>query len=149
MSIKKLPQVTTTLRWLLRRGSPLPIPNREVKPACADGTAICGRVCRRLSLEPQLFKLGFFFLMERRVRPSGSDRRLCFACSVKASGLWNPSFLSWGSFFYWNDVFGYRLGSLKTLFLTKQGFLFLERRVRPSGSVRRLCFARSANASGL
>ncbi|MDH4402900.1 MAG: hypothetical protein QE264_01485, partial [Flavobacterium sp.] len=76
--------------------------------------------------------------------------------------LWNSSFLSWGSFFYWNDVFGYRLGSspllrpfgyrlgsLKTLFLTKQGFLFLERRVRPSGSVRRLCFARSANASGL
>jgi hypothetical protein len=40
------------LRWLLRRGSPLPIPNREVKPACADGTAICGRVCRRL-----LFKI--------------------------------------------------------------------------------------------
>ena len=39
------------LRWLLRRGSPLPIPNRVVKPACADGTAICGRVCRRLSLE--------------------------------------------------------------------------------------------------
>ena len=38
------------LRWLLRRGSPLPIPNREVKPACADGTAVCGRVCRRLSL---------------------------------------------------------------------------------------------------
>ena len=38
------------LRWLRRRGSPLPIPNREVKPACADGTAICGRVCRRLSL---------------------------------------------------------------------------------------------------
>ena len=30
----------TTLRWLLRRGSPLPIPNREVKPACADGTAV-------------------------------------------------------------------------------------------------------------
>ena len=27
------------LRWLLRRGSPLPIPNREVKPDCADGTA--------------------------------------------------------------------------------------------------------------
>ena len=30
----------TTLRWLLRRGSPLPIPNRVVKPACADGTAV-------------------------------------------------------------------------------------------------------------
>ena len=28
------------LRWLLRRGSPLPIPNRVVKPACADGTAV-------------------------------------------------------------------------------------------------------------
>ena len=28
---------------------PLPIPNREVKPTCADGTAIqCGRVGRRL-----------------------------------------------------------------------------------------------------
>ena len=27
---------------------PLPIPNREVKPACADGTAMqCGRVGRR------------------------------------------------------------------------------------------------------
>ena len=31
--------------WLLRRCSPLPISNREVKPACADGTAMqCGRV---------------------------------------------------------------------------------------------------------
>ena len=38
--IKKLPKATTTLRWLLRRGSPLPIPNRVVKPACADGTAV-------------------------------------------------------------------------------------------------------------
>jgi hypothetical protein len=65
------------LRWLLRRGSPLPIPNRVVKPACADGTAICGRVCRRLSLwNPSFFKLGFFFLWVRRVRPLGSVRRL-------------------------------------------------------------------------
>jgi hypothetical protein len=46
------------LRWLLRRGSPLPIPNREVKPACADGTAVCGRVCRRL-----LFKILIMYLM--------------------------------------------------------------------------------------
>ena len=30
---------------------PLPIPNREVKPACADGTAMqCGRVGHRLLL---------------------------------------------------------------------------------------------------
>ena len=46
------------LRWLLRRGSPLPIPNREVKPACADGTAICGRVCRRLSFENPIHLFG-------------------------------------------------------------------------------------------
>ena len=31
------------------RVPPLPIPNREVKPACADGTAMqCGRVGSRL-----------------------------------------------------------------------------------------------------
>lgn len=31
---------------------PLPIPNREVKPACADGTALqCGRVGGRLLLQ--------------------------------------------------------------------------------------------------
>jgi hypothetical protein len=35
-----MPIALKTLRWLLRRGSPLPISNREVKPACADGTAI-------------------------------------------------------------------------------------------------------------
>ena len=55
------------LRWLLRRGSPLPIPNRVVKPACADGTAICGRVCRRLSLlNPNLYRLGFFFYIQTK-----------------------------------------------------------------------------------
>ena len=47
--LKLIAHCNKTLRWLLRRGSPLPIPNREVKPACADGTAFCGRVCRRLS----------------------------------------------------------------------------------------------------
>ena len=32
---------------------PLPIPNREVKPTYADGTAMqCGRVGSRLLLEP-------------------------------------------------------------------------------------------------
>jgi hypothetical protein len=62
---------TNLLRWLLRRGSPLPIPNRVVKPACADGTAICGRVCRRLFLlNPNLFRLGFFFLLEQPVHSS-------------------------------------------------------------------------------
>ena len=38
--INKLSKATNLLRWLLRRGSPLPIPNRVVKPACADGTAV-------------------------------------------------------------------------------------------------------------
>ncbi len=46
---------------------PLPIPNREVKPASADGTAfICGRVGRRQSLPkaPVLFEPGpFLFLL--------------------------------------------------------------------------------------
>ncbi len=44
---------------------PLPIPNREVKPASADGTAfICGRVGRRQSLPkaPVLFEPGPFLL---------------------------------------------------------------------------------------
>jgi hypothetical protein len=39
-NIEKLSKATNLLRWLLQRGSPLPIPNREVKPACADGTAV-------------------------------------------------------------------------------------------------------------
>ena len=49
------------------RVPPLPIPNREVKPACADGTAMqCGRVGNRLfsfnreSLEG-IFPSGDFF----------------------------------------------------------------------------------------
>ena len=45
----------------MRRGSPLPIPNREVKPACADGTAICGRVCHCLFLVKPRRKVGVFF----------------------------------------------------------------------------------------
>ena len=60
---------------------PLPIPNREVKPTCADGTAMqCGRVGRRLLsmkslrfrkiseaflffLPADLFLLRWFFLL--------------------------------------------------------------------------------------
>ena len=46
---------------------PLPIPNREVKPACADGTAMqCGRVGRRLLFitGPRVKRLtwGLFFV---------------------------------------------------------------------------------------
>ena len=42
---------------------PLTIPNREVKPICADGTAYCGRVGRCLSyLIPSGFPGGIFSL---------------------------------------------------------------------------------------
>ena len=58
---KCCPKQHNLLRWLLRRGSPLPIPNREVKPDCADGTAICGRVCRRLFFEKPI-RIGWAFL---------------------------------------------------------------------------------------
>ena len=49
---------------------PLPIPNREVKPTCADGTAMqCGRVGRRLlsmkSLRFQKISEAFLFFFPR------------------------------------------------------------------------------------
>ena len=50
------------------RVPPLPIPNREVKPACADGTAMqCGRVGGRLLSrlrlrEPKRFTEPFSFM---------------------------------------------------------------------------------------
>jgi hypothetical protein len=48
---------------LLRRGSPLPIPNRVVKPDSADGTTVTrGRVCRRQFSKSLRFVWGFLFL---------------------------------------------------------------------------------------
>ena len=46
---------------------PLPIPNREVKPTYADGTAMqCGRVGSRLLLEASITKVvGAFFLLRK------------------------------------------------------------------------------------
>ena len=49
---------------------PLPIPNREVKPTCADGTAMqCGRVGRRLlsmkSLRFRKISEAFFVYLHR------------------------------------------------------------------------------------
>ena len=49
---------------------PLPIPNREVKPTCADGTAMqCGRVGRRLlsmkSLRFRKISEAFLFFLHR------------------------------------------------------------------------------------
>jgi hypothetical protein len=52
----------TSLRWLLRRGSPLPIPNREVKPDCADGTAVMWESMSSPFFEnPYYFSKGFLF----------------------------------------------------------------------------------------
>ena len=79
------------LRWLLRRGSPLPIPNREVKPACADGTAILWE-----SMSPPFFSepwpsgRGSFFLWVRRP-----------ALRARSEGfLWESSPFIWQGFFF-------------------------------------------------
>ena len=55
---------TDSFRWPWRRGPPLTIPNREVKPVCADGTATpSGRVGRRLFLKALIiYMIGAFFL---------------------------------------------------------------------------------------
>ena len=54
---------TKALWWLWRWGTPLPIPNREVKPTSADGTAFTGgRVgrCHSFIKTPSV-NLGFFY----------------------------------------------------------------------------------------
>jgi hypothetical protein len=69
-------------------------------------------------MEPQPEKVGVLFFIGTTCSANASVRRL---------SLWNPSFLSWGSFFYWNDVFGYRLGSSPFFMepqLFKLGFFF-------------------------
>ena len=124
---------TKTLRWLLRRGSPLPIPNREVKPACADGTAVMWEsMSSPFFIEPCLYRQGSFFLMDRRVRPKGLGSSPFFMKLQleKVGGFlfytWSPlGFLLLRS----NVTFAspIRLKPrvfLKTLFLTKRGFLF-------------------------
>ena len=58
------------LRWLLRRGSPLPIPNREVKPDCADGTAVMWEsMSLPFFMEPFIFDEGFFVLGRVETHP--------------------------------------------------------------------------------
>jgi hypothetical protein len=57
-------QRLTFLWWLCRGCSPLPIPNREVKPLMADGTAPkCGRVgsCH-IYLKSRFARSGFFYV---------------------------------------------------------------------------------------
>ena len=73
----------------MRRGSPLPIPNREVKSACVNGTAICGRVDRRLSLKSSSVMMRIFFAYKLRQlvlsRPKRRDGRVVRRFSLKSS----------------------------------------------------------------
>ena len=65
---------------------PLPIPNREVKPTCADGTAMqCGRVGRRLlsmkSLRFRKISEAFLFFFPRIFFFSAGVFLHCFSSS--------------------------------------------------------------------
>ena len=59
-----------SLWWLWRQGSPLPIPNRVVKPDCADGTGL-----HRESRSPPFFEprsnAGLFFALYFQVNDLG------------------------------------------------------------------------------
>ena len=61
---------------------PLPIPNREVKPTCADGTAMqCGRVGSRLLLQSSALKTEMFsglFCLEKILIMFGGNRYFVF-----------------------------------------------------------------------
>ena len=65
--VNRLLSIIKILGWLLRQGPPLPIPNREVKPASADDTAIpSGKVGRRqLFKKPQHIVLRLFLVYTR------------------------------------------------------------------------------------
>src|SRR3569833_1919869 len=59
-----MPKDQKKFRCLYRRCPPLPIPNREVKPARADGTAVkCGRVGRCPILKKPLWKHKGFLVL--------------------------------------------------------------------------------------
>ena len=65
---------------------PLPIPNREVKPTCADGTAMqCGRVGSRLLLQSTL-KIHFFRVLFFLYPLRASRKSLCKRFGVSALG---------------------------------------------------------------
>ena len=69
---------------------PLPIPNREVKPACADGTAMqCGRVggCLLYFRSSESNDFGDLFLFRRVWHPAIPTPPYCF---VGAAGTAAP-----------------------------------------------------------
>ena len=67
---------------------PLPIPNREVKPARADGTAMqCGRVGRRLllqryALRPQMGTGGIVILLKNILKILKSSCKMVVFCKI-------------------------------------------------------------------
>ena len=104
-------------RWLQRRGSPLTIPNREVKPVSADGTAIQWESRSPPSFKaPIIYLVGVFFLGTIRDSPTAVGGRggknnvlgvfLDFDCRPCRSSILRrlpsrpPSFSWWGPFFW-------------------------------------------------
>ena len=77
---------------------PLPIPNREVKPVCADGTAMqCGRVGGRHLLKKFLNHLvvwGFFVYLQRKDGIILIHRMRVSEGNKKAGFLSNCTYLS-------------------------------------------------------
>ena len=72
---------------------PLPIPNREVKPTCADGTAMqCGRVGSRLLLQSTL-KIHFFRVLFLFISLAGLPQII--PQKVWRFRAWRKSFPEW------------------------------------------------------
>ena len=72
---------------------PLPIPNREVKPTCADGTAMqCGRVGSRLLLQSTL-KIFFFRVLFLFIYFAGFPQLI--PQKVWRFRAWRKSFPEW------------------------------------------------------
>ena len=97
---------------------PLPIPNREVKPTCADGTAMqCGRVGSRLLLQTKALRTemssGLFRVCREFVSVFMEDScvfvgSFFLVCKEYLSYLWVVSFvLVKSSFSVYRRIFSY------------------------------------------
>ena len=97
---------------------PLPIPNREVKPTCADGTAMqCGRVGSRLLLQTKALRTemssGLFRVCREFVSMFMEDScvfvgSFFLVCKEYLSYLWVVSFvLVKSSFSVYRRIFSY------------------------------------------
>ena len=93
---------------------PLPIPNREVKPTCADGTAMqCGRVGSRLLLQSSALKTEMFsglFCLEKILIMFGGNgyfvfnTRLFCLGEIVISFLVNPHYVRRNSLFRLEEI---------------------------------------------